>query len=415
MTLGTSLRRARLLVSLGVVALLAAATSPASAESRYSLRGFGEPTFPWRADLRALAGAGSAASIPSIAGNPAAVGFLERGLFTGTYQTEWVSTKETLDDGATRDRAEYNSLIPNLSLQWPLGRGLAIGVGFLVERRRGGIIETDAMTPDSVAYRQRYEASGNLLTIPLVVGLDLEHAQFGVAADVTLLNSKERWRNIFDVSGYVSSNDLDRENEIGLGTRLGLRVPYRNVGAIGAWTSLPAKIRGERHLQNDDITATADELRAGIWAELPTRYGLGLELTPVAAWRVLGDWTHEAWSDAKSGEVTDERIDVDRVSAGVEWTATRASGLTIPVRLGFRTENLHFLDARQEEVRETALTAGTGFGFAGGRGQFDWLLEYGWRGDASTEYEEKFVRFGVSVSGYEEWSRRTAPEAEEDW
>ena len=109
MTLGTSLRRARLLVSLGVVALLAAATSPASAESRYSLRGFGEPTFPWRADLRALAGAGSAASIPSIAGNPAAVGFLERGLFTGTYQTEWVSTKETLDDGATRDRTPHRT------------------------------------------------------------------------------------------------------------------------------------------------------------------------------------------------------------------------------------------------------------------------------------------------------------------
>jgi hypothetical protein len=88
----------------------------------------------------------------------------------------------------------------------------------------------------------------------------------------------------------------------------------------------------------------------------------------------------------------------------------------LPLRLGFRHENLNFLDGRGEEVDETVITGGSGFGFAGGRGQFDWFAEYGWRGEQNrTEFYEQFVRIGISVTGLEEWTKPSKPEAEEDW
>jgi hypothetical protein len=412
------LRRLRaalaLVTALGVVA---GATGPAAAESRYSLRGFGEATYPARSDIRGLGAAEAASSIPSLSGNPASIGFTDRTLFTGTYVSEWIRTEEPLDGGGLGVRKEYNGLISNLALHFPLVRGTSLGLGLLVSRRRGGLIERDTFTEGGVPYRQSYEADGNVLRLPLLLAWDGGFAQLGAGLDAGLINSKNRWRNTFDpATGFVSSNDLEKTSMLGLGWRLGARVPVSRWGAVGGWMNLPQELRGTRRLENDDGTGDTDDLELSISADPPRSFGVGVEVTPGGGWRVLADWVREDWASAVAGEIPDELRNVDRYAGGVEWTMATPGGATVPVRLGFRHENLQFLDGRGEEVDETVFSGGSGFGFAGGRGQFDWFAEYGWRGEKDrTEYYEQFVRVGFSVTGLEEWSRPAKPEAEEDW
>ena len=74
------------------------------------------------------------------------------------------------------------------------------------------------------------------------------------------------------------------------------------------------------------------------------------------------------------------------------------------------------IDGKGLSVRETFVTAGSGFGLAEGRGLIDWYVEYGWRGEPrDTEYYEQIVRVGVTLTGTEKWGSRARPEEEDDW
>jgi hypothetical protein len=43
-------------------------------------------------------------------------------------------------------------------------------------------------------------------------------------------------------------------------------------------------------------------------------------------------------------------------------------------------------------------------------------VEYGWRGERNVnEFAEKVVRFGVTLTGWEQWSRRRPPVDDDDW
>jgi hypothetical protein len=83
---------------------------------------------------------------------------------------------------------------------------------------------------------------------------------------------------------------------------------------------------------------------------------------------------------------------------------------SMPIRGGFHIQPLHVLDTNGEQVLEMVLSAGSGFGFADGGGQFDWVIEYGRRGDSDNEFQEQFVRFGATLTGFERWTRRRPPE-----
>ena len=406
----------RAFVVLATLATFGFPADSARAESRYSLRGYGEPVFPAPADVRALGAAEAASRIPTLSGNPASLALADRVRFTGSYFSEWVKTEELQTDLSVRDRQEYNHAISNLGLIYPLPRNFALATGLLVSRRRGGQIEQTAMTPDGVSYLQQYEADGNLLRVPLLAAWKGDYFEVGFGPDLVLFNGRDRWENSFDSGLEIrDSNDLDKRTLFGASWRGGVRVPLDRWGAIGVWGSLPQEVKGDRVLENDDPSDDSDDLTLSVAADLPATVSFGIEATPHADLRLLADWTRESWSEVEAGEILDPLTDVDRLAVGVEWTWRRASGLTLPVRGGFRTENLHFLDARGEEVQETTLSVGSGVGFAGGRGQFDWFLEYGWRGDsAETEFGETFYRFGLSLAGFESWTRRRPPEAEED-
>jgi hypothetical protein len=408
-------------------ALLAAAigalgAGPARAESRYSLRGDGEWFPSMRADARALGGAEAASSVPSLSGNPASLAFAERTTFYGTYDTEWIHTKETLP-GPDPERKEYSGLVPNLALVFPLPGGLRLGTGLLVSRRRGGIVDQTATVDDgsggTLEYRQEFEGRGSLLRVPALLAFDLGRAQVGAGVDLVLLSAKQRWQNDFspalETLGFSDSEDTDETGLGGVALRAGARVPVARWLTVGAWGDVPSRLSGDRRLEGDRTTGGLVKL--GVDVHIGPRWATGLELRPWPRLRLAADWVREQWDEADPLTVADEFVNVDRYAVGVEWSPPGGvGGLDWPLRGGYRTENLHVLDTNGREVQEHVLTLGSGFGIAGGRGDIDWCLEYGWRGEKDvSEFAESFVRFGVTLTGWEHWGRRQLPPEDDDW
>lgn len=402
------------------VAMIAAAAglavAPAHAASRYSLRGAGEAVLPSDAGARGFGGVEAASRVGGLAGNPASLALADRTLFYGTWLTEWIRTEEPRPTGSAV-REEYDGFVPNLGLVFRMPSRVRFGTGLLVERRQGGEIDLLATTPDGTPYRQTFSASGNLLRIPALVALDLKRAQVGAGLDVALLNATAHWRNEFDVPGFADSDDIDETALWAMVGRAGARVPLGERAALGAWVAAPlGDASGNRRLENAADVDDEDSIEIDAEGELPARFGLGLEISPLASWRLGADWVRESWEDADLPQSVGTLQNVERLALGVERTAVSGT-LRWPLRAGYRTEQLHARDAGGREVREHAFSLGSGFSFADGRGKFDWFVEYARRGEADvSEFYEQSVRVGLTLTGQEEWSGRRPPEDEtEDW
>jgi len=421
--------RARTVAAAVLLGLLTVAGS-AGAESRYSLRGDGEYVSSARADVRAMAGAEAASDVPSLSGNPAGLSLVGRTTFYGTYDTEWIRTEERLDDG-NRVRKDYSGLVPNLALLFPLPGEVALGTGLLVGRRRGGEIEQTALVSDGyggqLAYRQDFEGRGSVLRIPLVFGRAFGRVQVGAGADLILLSREDRWRNDFDGvaedRGFIDSDDTDRTSLHGAAWRAGVRVPVGEWLALGGWAFLPGELHGEHRLESRQAGSQADfEVDAS--ADYAPAWAFGFQLrppgespAPALPHRVLVDWVHEDWESADALSPVDELANVDRFALGAEWLISRERGrVRWPLRVGYRTQTLPVPDSGGNKIREHQFSLGSGFDIAGGRGDIDWYAEYGWRGgNDDADYLEHFVRFGVTLTGWEEWTRRRQPPEDDDW
>ncbi len=387
----------------------------ASGGSRYSFRGAGEVYLPQRAESRALGGAEAAAGVPDLSGNPANLALAMRTLFYGSYDIEWIRTEEPISAGGARVRKGYDGLVPNLVGVFPLPGRVVLGTGLLLGRRRGGTLEGEASI-DGQSYRQVYEASGNLMRFPALLARRFGPVEVGGGLHVQLLNSKASWRNEFpDGSDYVDSEDLDTTRLWGVAWKLGVRVPLGSRFALGAWTSQPMELRGTRTLEYDDPTENEDDLELHYETDVAPSWCVGVVFKQSDRLRLLADWTFEPWEELTPLSVIDRYTDVNRFAVGLEWIYSRGEERrSWPVRVGFRTEPLHTLAGGGREVTERVFTAGSGIDFAAGQGELDWYFEYGWRGERDvSEFYEQFVRFGLTLSGHEVWTRRPPPE--EEW
>ena len=397
-------------------AIIVLGASSGWCNSRYSLRGPGEATHPERADVRALGGAEAATARPGgLTGNPASLAFVNSATFHGSFETEWIDVKEPATSG-TLERKDYVHLLPNLGLLFPLVNDVSLGLGIVVDRRIGGRIEQSATAPGGQEYEQVYDASGNVLRFPFQLAWRNPRVAVGSSVDVLLANSRVLWQNDFPSgTDFLDTNDLDSYGLWGAAWRSGVRVPIGPRLAVGAWVSLPSDLTGTRRIENDDPGDDTDDLEVDTTLEYATTWAAGIDARPFPRLRVVADWVHETWGDVTPAVPSDAYRDVDRFAAGIEWF-TSEQPASWPLRIGFRTEPLSVLDGNGRTVREHAISAGTGFGFAQGRGALDGYVDVGWRGDESeNEFSERYVRFGLTLTGFEVWSRPAKPEAEDDW
>lgn len=400
----------------GAVLAFALAVFPTSSmsQSLYSLRDLGEETIPAPARERGLGGTGTASHSPSLWGNPALVSFADRTMFTGTYFTDWTRTEETKSDGSENVRQSYAGTVTNIGILFPLPRRYVFGTGLLIDRRIEGKIVADAMV-ESQSYEQTLERNGNLLRIPLVVARAWNRTRIGFGSDFVLLNTKSRWKNVFpDTSGFASSSDLDRSTLWSFEPRLGIRQELSENLALGAAAAWPRELRGTRHLESDDPEDETENVELHEEGDLAPSIRAGVDARLNDRIRLAFDWNWEGWSEKKPPQTVDSLDDVHRLALGAEWTPPPGGGLWgLPLRVGFRTQTLAPTDVEGGRIRESTASLGSGFGFSGGNGQFDWAFEYGRRGQEDNEFRETFYRFGVTLVGFEKWTKRRPPESEE--
>jgi hypothetical protein len=397
----------RLLVA-GIM-LSALLSSTARGQSLYSLRGFGEDIAPQPSWSRALGGTGAALATPGIYANPAQLMFAERTMFSGTLGIDWTKTDENATE---KSRQEYGFTVSNLSLLFPLTPNLVLGTGLLFDRRIDGQIESEG-TIESQPYVQVFREEGNLIRFPALLAGRAGGMEFGGGIDVQLFTTKRSWQNRFNLdSGFNSSADLNRETLWGVAGKLGVRRAFGQRFAVGAWGVWPRELRGNRFLESDDAQDDPDDVKIHVEEDLAPSATLGVESFVLPRLRVVVDGAYEAWEEQTPRTPVDVYQDVVRVAVGLERIpAGRASLLSsLPLRAGFRIQPLHVLDANGEKVMEMIWSAGSGLGFADGGGQFDWVVEFGLRGDDSNEFQEQFWRFSATLSGFERWTRRRPPE-----
>jgi hypothetical protein len=393
------------------ILLSAVLSSTARGQSLYSLRGFGEDTAAQSSLSRALGATGAALASPGIYANPAQLMFAQRTMFSGTLGIDWTKT----DENATgKSRQEYGFTVSNLSLMFPLTPSLVLGTGLLFDRRIDGQIETEGVI-ESQPYVQVFREEGNLIRFPALLGARAGGMEFGGGIDVLLFTTKRSWQNRFDLgSGFNSSADLNRETLWSVAGKLGVRRAFGQRFAVGAWGAWPRELRGNRFLESDDAQDDPGDVKIHVEEDLAPSATLGVESFVLPRLRVVFDAGYEAWEEQTPRTPGDEYQDVYRFAVGVERIPVDRSGFlgSFPLRAGFRIQPLHVLDANSEQVTEMIWSAGAGLGFADGGGQFDWVIEYGLRGDDGNEFQEQFWRFSATLTGLERWTRRRPPEAD---
>jgi hypothetical protein len=391
------------------ILLASAVFSTAGAQSLYSLRGYGEDTGAQNSHSRALGSTGAALASPGIFANPALLLFAQRTTFSGTLALDWTKTEESSSD---KSRQEYGFTVSNLSLLFPFTPDIVLGLGLLYDRRIDGTIEGEASI-ESETYTQVFNQEGNMLRFPALLGWRVGGMEIGGGADVLLFTSKRSWQNRFPLgSSFNSSADIDRETLWSIAAKLGARRAFGQRFALGAWGSLPREFRGNRFLESDDAQDDPDDVKIHVEEDLAPSATLGVEAFVFPRLRVVADWTYEMWEEQTPRNPIDEYQDVHRIGVGVEYLSPGRGSFwqSMPIRGGFRFQPLHVLDGNGDQVLEMVASAGSGFGFADGGGQFDWVIEYGRRGDNDNEFQEQFVRFAATLTGFERWTRRRPPE-----
>ncbi len=389
--------------------LALACSAPARAQSLYSLHGFGEEVITLPAKQRALGATSAASRTAGVFGNPALLTFADRTTFTGSFVLDWIQTEEPARPEAG-ERQDYSSAVTNLSILFPLGQ-TTLGIGLLFDRRINGTIQADA-TVGGQPYTQIFDRDGNLLRFPAHLATNWGGLRVGGGIDVILFSARASFANVFPIdSGFASSSDVDRATLWTIEPRVGVLRPLAKGFTVGAWGAWPRELRGTRFLESDDPEDDSEDIEIHVEQDLPPRVTGAVEKQFSHRFRMAFDWTYEAWGSIDAALSPDEFEDVNCFALGAEWSHEGAKGIArLPLRAGLRTQTLHALDANGNQVREVLATLGSGLGFSGGNGQFDWSVEYGRRGSDDDEFKETFWRFAVTLAGYEKWSGRRGPE-----
>jgi len=114
----------------------------------------------------------------------------------------------------------------------------------------------------------------------------------------------------------------------------------------------------------------------------------------------MSDFTKFEGLDFPSDRLAHERV----ASVGLEY---RIHGTRFPIRASARFEKLPYTMPDGEEISRVAFALGSGLLFRTGKGKLDATLQFGQVGSVDTNtYEDKQVRFYISITGSEAWSTK---------
>jgi hypothetical protein len=393
--------------TIGLVWLLAAVLLAAPARGQESLFGLqflgtGAETGDARARGLGVLGIALDDTTTAVAQNPASLGSL-RLMTLSLVALTGSRLATTPDEQARVGFARF----PQIRVALPVFGRLVLGTGVSAFRNEGSEFVLPRRRIDGLGYVQRFERDGSLVTIPAVVAARLgRYVRLGVAADFLIGTLDERW--VTEGDSILSLATRRRDEMDGTAFTFGGILEPRPWLRLGvAWSPAFDAERRRRTTVENAIESSAPPFRDTTVAtdvRFPQVLRAGATVRLGRSWLGSADWLWREWS-AYRGSLYEAAAarDENRVGAGIEYRPTS----WVSYRAGFsRTTWGH--EVGGAALQETAVHAGGGAPLAPGKGGVHFTLEHAWIGGLETNgYEERVWRFVLSVSGQEEWLRKS--------
>jgi len=389
-----------------VSALLLAATI-ARADSQFGAGGLGVALSPTNARAWALGGIaiGLDDSLRLSLANPAA----PAGLRSVSMSAVYLADRRSASDA--RGEAFFTSSgIPLFEFLIPFGSRFGVGFGYDVEGDLGTARTRIPFLPDEAPvepHARHFERSGALFRVPAALCFRLfEDLRVGFRLDNYFLNIEETYDLDFDDSSIRSTRERLRTGCSGAGATAGILVPLHERLLVGFVYSSGATLEGDRERIGASGSVSTDPVEIGV----PERMGGGFSVRVGEAWTAGADVVVSSWEEIEDTVFAlGGYRDVVAYAIGVERAPGRDDPalLRLPIRVGFRVDPIAYRSENGEEISRWIATIGSGIPLGGGRGTFDFGIEYGSIGDkGSVGLEESYLRILVGFTGQEPWRRR---------
>jgi hypothetical protein len=376
-------RRGRWLARVALT-LAALPLASLSAQGSLSTLGFGYPVGGMSTRVSGTAGAfGEVDALTP--NNPSALGGITRTVISAQAEPE----RRTLRLGGIKESTSAQR-IPLLSVIFPAGHGLAVGVSAASLLDRSYTINTTGSVlfdKDTLTTTDRLNVRGSLGKLTAGLGWQANaRLKLGLAGHLfTGDNLVSRKQKFSDSLSFGSVTDTSRVTYFGTAITAGadLRL-FKGLAATMSYRTsggLDARVR--------------DTVRAS--ANVPSALGASLRYDGIPGSQFVLAVEQVAWSKMSGiGSALTTTHDATNVRFGVETAGPKWRGLPLFVRAGFARNQLPFSISAQQ-VKETRWSTGLGLPLARDFGTLDFSLQRANRSLPGTTARESAWLFGIGL------------------
>lgn len=405
----------RLGLAWALVALGLLRAVPAGAqESALSLNflGIREETSDGRARGLGVLGVGLGDSLTAASLNPGSFALLKRMSLTvvGT------ASVHTANDG-TIEHDRSDATFPHLRAALPLPGDFVFSIGFVGLRNYRSEFVLPAESVGPYGYRDAFKREGSLYEVPVGIARSVhDRVHLGLSLDFLLGTVNDAWTTSGD--SLLSLRTRRRDGMNGTTVTLGVVADAARWLRLGvAWSpAVDLDVETTTTIEDGRVGGTTTALRTDVTrstARYPATFRGGATARLGRRALVTADYLHRDWSDWNGRLYGADATTTEwRLGGGFEVRPHRSARWN---RLTYRVGASHGTWAHQlggNDISETTIHFGPGWGLVGGYGRLDAAIEYTQIGDLGKNgYEESRWSFVLSVSGQETW-RRKSPRGE---
>ncbi|HEX5132762.1 MAG TPA: hypothetical protein VFX92_09775 [Candidatus Krumholzibacteria bacterium] len=394
-------RVARMAVAAALVAGVFGTPIRARAESIFGINLLGEHVDTGDARMIGLGGFVQLVddSLGVLQYNPATTAWVKRVTFGVAGYVSSDANKS-----ADFEEKTISTKITGLTFAFPLFRNtLSASFGFRGRYDPDGTFAVPMTTSEGDAYENRFERSGGLWTVPMTLALD--GGRFGKIGGFYTLDRgsiEDKW--IIDFTGPATADAVSTQNREFSASSWGVGAVVRPLRRVSLGLMYEAAVDYDVQV-DESYTNSGANTRYNESMTLPARWTGSATLRPgggfvVHAGASVSDFEKFDGVSFPAGRLARE----ETVALGMEY---RRHGQRLPLRAAARYEQLPYTLPEGENIQRRSLALGTGLLFRDRRGRMDIALQFGQTGSVNTNtYEDRFVRFFVSITGSEEWKRQ---------
>ncbi|HEU4930127.1 MAG TPA: hypothetical protein VFU38_09890 [Candidatus Krumholzibacteria bacterium] len=331
--------------------------------------------------------------------NPAMLAFSKRVAFGAAgYVTS------DANQSAELERTTVATKFSTLMFAFPLfRRTLTASVGYRGHYDPDFDYSIPGTTTSGEEYNDIFERSGGTWGVPITVAADLgRYAKVGGTISLERGTIENRWLTDFTGSNTVDATSTQIREVSATG--FGAGVVVRPIAGVGIGLAFESELDYDVDV-TESFTNTAADTSYDETMVQPARWIASAAWRAARGFTVYGGASFSDFTKFEGLAFPTDRLTEEWVAAlGLEY---RFRGSRFPVRLSGRYEKLPYTLPDGEEITRVSFALGSGLLFRTGRGKLDAALQFGKIGSVDTNtYEDRQVRFYISITGSEQWSTK---------